>query len=86
MKISDNLKNKLRELINAEHEMAKLKCVLKVAHKLSDSEISEIATKFSENINNIQVEIDTKLIAGFIFAKGSTQHDYSLRSKILEQF
>lgn len=86
MKISEDLKNKLRELINAETENAKLKCVLKLAHKVSDQEVKEIVKKFSESEDNVTIEIDPKLIAGFIFVKGSTQHDYSLKSKILEQF
>jgi F0F1-type ATP synthase delta subunit len=89
MKISPDLRTKLRTLIDENIHKQRERCVIKLAHKIPQEEIDTIIKKIAgEGIAELEPEvvIDKSIIAGFIFAKGSTVHDYSLRSKIFKYF
>jgi len=89
MKISVDLKNKLRKLIKDELNKTEEKCILKLAHSSSEKEVREILSKVADekvSVKDVELVVDPDIIAGFIFIKGSTLYDYSLKSKILDQF
>ncbi len=87
MKISQDLKDKLRKVINSEIEKSQSRAILKAAHILTDEEKTSIISKVSDLAGkDIEVVIDKNLIAGFIVEIGSSKYDYSLRTRILQNF
>lgn len=87
MKFSNDLRSRLREVIEKDIKKSEDTAVVKTAHDISDDIKKEIVSKVSHlKGKNISFERDPSILAGFIAEIGSTKHDYSLRSRILDQF
>lgn len=87
MKISQDLKDKLRNVINSEIEKSQSRAILKVAHLLTKQEKMAIISKVNDLAGkDIEVVIDKSLLAGFVVEIGSSKYDYSLRTRILQNF
>ncbi len=87
MKISTDLKNRLRSVITESIKNQTQKAVIVSAHDLSESQIKTIVSKFGELPGrDVTVVINPALIAGFIVKIGSSEYDHSLKSQISNNF
>ncbi|MFO0704060.1 MAG: F0F1 ATP synthase subunit delta [Patescibacteria group bacterium] len=87
MKISTDLKNRLRSVIQEEIESDLNRAYVISAHPLTEEEKIQIAKKIeSLKDKKVYYEEDPSIIAGFVVKVGSSKYDYSFKSRILDQF
>lgn len=87
MKITTELKNKLRKTIVEEAKEQSNIATIVTATKISQTDMSKII-KFLPQLENkiVSTIINPDIFAGFIVTIGSTEYDYSFKSIVKDNF
>ncbi len=87
MRISPELKDKLRAVVRKAQHDARQVATITVACSLDEATMQSIHQIVPALANTeAEVVVDDSLIAGFVVTIGSTVYDYSLRSRIRDHF